>query len=69
MQRSGTTLVEQIVSKHRDVYGANELNVLLAAIRNNFLTNFNLDHLKILDKLKKNDNIVEQAYLNNFFKI
>ena len=42
MQRSGTTLVEQIVSKHRDVYGANELNVLLTAIRNNFLTNFNL---------------------------
>ena len=48
----GTTLVEQIVSKHRDVYGANELNVLLNAIRNNFLTNFNLDHLKIFDKLK-----------------
>ena len=68
MQRSGTTLVEQIVSKHRDVYGANELNVLLAAIRNNFLTNFNLDHLKILDKLKKNDNIIEQAYLNKFSK-
>ena len=36
MQRSGSTLVEQIISKHKDVYGANELNILLSSIRKIF---------------------------------
>ena len=62
MQRSGSTLVEQIISKHKDVYGANELNILLSSIRKNFLTNFELDYIKILEKIKSKDNVIEKAY-------
>ena len=69
MQRSGTTLVEQIISKHHEVYGANELNILLNAIRNNFLTDFKLDQSKIVENLKNQKNIIHDAYkemISNF---
>ena len=69
MQRSGTTLVEQIISKHHEVYGANELNILLNAIRNNFLTDFKLDQSKILENIKNQKNIIHDAYkemISNF---
>ena len=36
MPRSGTTLVEQIVSSHKEVYGAGELKELTQIIKNNF---------------------------------
>ena len=68
MQRSGTTLVEQIISKHHEVYGANELNILLNAIRNNFLTDFKLDQSKILENIRIK-NIIHDAYkemISNF---
>tara|TARA_Y100001970_G_scaffold283745_1_gene399665 strand:+ start:255 stop:1484 length:1230 start_codon:yes stop_codon:yes gene_type:complete len=63
MQRSGTTLVEQIISKHDEVYGANELNILLNVIRNNFLTDFKLDKIKILENIKNKKNLIQEAYL------
>ncbi len=37
MPRSGTTLAEQIISSHKDVYGAGELNFLTEAINMNLL--------------------------------
>ncbi len=37
MPRSGTTLAEQILSAHKDVYGAGELNFLGEAIKKNLL--------------------------------
>ena len=39
MPRSGTTLVEQILSSHKKVYGAGELSFLEFAIKNNLLEN------------------------------
>ena len=36
MPRSGTTLTEQIVSAHNDVYGAGELVYLQRVIQNEF---------------------------------
>ena len=71
MQRSGTTLVEQIISKHDEVYGANELNILLSTIRNNFLTDYKLDQIKILENIKNHKNIIQDAYMEMFknFKI
>ena len=36
MPRSGTTLTEQIIASHKDVYGAGELNYLTKTIKNNF---------------------------------
>ena len=36
LPRSGTTLTEQIIASHKDVYGAGELNYLSKTIRKNF---------------------------------
>ena len=37
MPRSGTSLAEQILSAHKDVYGAGELKFLGESIKKNFL--------------------------------
>jgi len=37
MPRSGTTLVEQILSSHQDVYGADEVEFIPEIIKNNFV--------------------------------
>ena len=59
MPRSGTSLVEQIISSHSEVYGAGELSYLDQSVRNNFeiqdkLLNFsetnNLDAFKNIAK-------------------
>ena len=59
MPRSGTSLVEQIISSHSEVYGAGELSYLDQSVRNNFeiqdkLINFsetnNLDAFKNVAK-------------------
>ena len=39
MPRSGTSLVEQIISSHSKVFGCGELPILSNIIKNNFLTN------------------------------
>jgi tetratricopeptide (TPR) repeat protein len=48
MPRSGTSLVEQIISSHSQVYGCGELSYLEDLITKNFITNnnFNADVLK-----------------------
>jgi len=51
MPRSGTTLIEQVLSSHKDVFGGDELNFLPNLIERNFLnydkkfivTNYNFD--------------------------
>ena len=68
MPRSGTTLVEQIISTHKLVYGAGELIYLLQSIKRNFLEANNTgDHLKlniskIFDQFSKEINDVENFY-------
>jgi Tfp pilus assembly protein PilF len=57
MPRSGTTLVEQILSSHKNVYGAGELSFLKEAIEKNLFTkngdlDLSIDTLKP-DTLKK----------------
>ena len=49
MPRSGTSLVEQIVTSHRDVFGAGELPILSNIIKNNFIK----DDLSIEDDFEK----------------
>ena len=58
MPRSGTTMVEQIISNHKNVYGAGELKDLTEIIRENFIVN---------DKIKfpKKFNIKDQTFFNN----
>jgi predicted secreted protein len=47
MPRSGTTLVEQIISSHKKVYGAGELSFLSSVVRNNFFNEEKLDKQEI----------------------
>jgi Tfp pilus assembly protein PilF len=49
MPRSGTTLVEQILSSHPEVYGAGELLYLENSIIKNFLENSKINRQKIVD--------------------
>lgn len=58
MPRSGTTMVEQIIANHKNVYGAGELRDLTQIIKENFLVN---DKIKFPEKL----NIKNQAFFNN----
>ena len=46
MPRSGTSLVEQIITSHSEVFGGGELPILSNIIRNNFIED---------DKLLNND--------------
>ena len=69
MPRSGTTLVEQIISTHKLVYGAGELAYLVQSIfenlanKNNSNDLLNLDKTKIFDELKEPiKNNVEKFY-------
>jgi hypothetical protein len=58
MPRSGTTMVEQIIANHKNVYGAGELKDLTEIIRENFLVN---DKIQFPEKF----NIKDQAFFNN----
>ena len=48
MPRSGTSLVEQILSSHRDVYGGGELVFLKNIIDNKFLKEKINDNIEII---------------------
>ena len=52
MPRSGTSLVEQILSSHPDVYGAGELRTLSLLVRKLF---FNKDEFIFKEKIEKKD--------------
>ena len=62
MPRSGTTLVEQIISSHKDVNGAGELIYLQSIIQKNFLEEKNLNKQKIIDQANSNQNQVQKEY-------
>jgi tetratricopeptide (TPR) repeat protein len=78
MPRSGTTLAEQILSSHKKVYGAGELNFLRVAIEKKLMTNdgefiLNSESLKevknyYLENIKnfknKEEYLVDKAPLN-----
>ena len=74
MPRSGTTLVEQIISSHPDVYGGDELNFFNNLIKEKFYKNneFSIDAVnKINEKTIKNigDKYISQInQLSNNFK-
>ena len=70
MPRSGTTLVEQILSSHPDVYGADELNLLPEIIEKYFSNNARSLSSANLSKIKSKDfkNIGEE-YIEKLKKI
>ena len=65
MPRSGTTLVEQIISSHPEVYGSGELNFLSRVIYKNF---FNENKLSFIDNFNELNNTdfssISKQYLN-----
>ena len=72
MPRSGTTLVEQILSSHKEVYGAGELNYLSEAVEN--LSKNKLDDENILwQNFQKIENLnyekLKQAQLEYLEKL
>ena len=81
MPRSGTTLVEQIIASHKEVYGAEELSTLsnlIAKILNNpssysskglqdeTLASLRNDYLGEIDKLNVNEKIITDKLPLNF---
>ena len=68
MPRSGTTLVEQIVASHSDVYGAGELVYLQQVIKKNFFIDEKLNKQKIIENKSYSKNIISAEYLD-YFKI
>ena len=57
MPRSGTTLVEQIISSHKDVRGCGELIYLQSSIKENLYSENSFDKNKLANLLNNNSNI------------
>ena len=66
MPRSGTTLLEQIIASHSDVYGAGELVYLQQVIKKNFFKDQKLDKQKIISSRSLPQNIISSEYLDHF---
>ena len=64
MPRSGTTLTEQIVASHNEVYGAGELIYLQQVLKKNFVNDSKYEKQRIIDfqNLSKN---IENTFLKN----
>ena len=66
MPRSGTTLTEQIIASHGDVYGAGELVYLQQILKKNFYHDFKFDKQKIIDNQNFPNNRISTEYLEHF---
>ena len=70
MPRSGTTLIEQILSSHPDVYGADELNLLPEIIEKYFSNDFESFRFDNLSKTNNEKfNKIGQEYVERLRKI
>jgi len=66
MPRSGTTLVEQIISSHSKVYSGGELYFLQKQIKKYFPSNDNLDFKKeVVENLDQYKSKIADGYLND----
>ena len=63
MPRSGTTLTEQIIASHKQVYGAGELNFLSKTVRKKFFNNKILKNEKIIDVANNDFSSVYKEYI------
>ena len=71
MPRSGTTLTEQILSSHKEVYGAGELSFLEFSIKNNLMKNNkfikdNINHIDLNEFLKIQKDYIKGIKSFNF---
>ncbi len=70
MPRSGTTLVEQIIASHNDVYGAGELVYIQRLVKEYFIEESKLSIEKIKEELEVEENFINKEYFEmiNFHK-
>ena len=70
MPRSGTTLVEQIISSHKNVYGAGELVYIQRLVKEYLIEENELSVEKINEELKVEENFINKEYFKmiNFHK-
>ncbi len=66
MPRSGTTLIEQIISSHFEVEPTGENNVLSPFINKNYLKKYNLDKEKIHNDIFSAENLFQDYVFNSF---
>tara|TARA_B110000008_G_scaffold278220_1_gene321401 strand:- start:152 stop:1705 length:1554 start_codon:yes stop_codon:yes gene_type:complete len=65
MPRSGTTLIEQIISSHSEVLATGENNYLSSFVKKKYLYNFTLSEEKILKDIHLKENIFQDFVLNS----
>ena len=66
MPRSGTSLIEQIISSHSNVFGGGELTFLQKIINKNFLNNSDIESLTNYDNLR---NLLKKSQEDYIFKV
>ena len=64
LPRSGTTLLEQILSAHQEVFGAGELDFLRQIIKKNFVQDNKLLSQKIYELQVSNNNEINDKYFD-----
>ena len=68
MPRSGTTLIEQIISSHKEILATGEENYLSSYISKNFLKNFSLQENKIINQIHSKENYFQDYVLDRLNK-
>ncbi len=66
MPRSGTTLIEQIISSHNEVVPTGENNFLSTFIKKNYLKGFAIDQRKTIKDIYSKNNLFEEYTFNLF---
>tara|TARA_Y100000816_G_scaffold159040_1_gene113644 strand:+ start:1244 stop:2797 length:1554 start_codon:yes stop_codon:yes gene_type:complete len=64
MPRSGTTLVEQIISSHPEVSATGENNIISSYINKNYLRKFDFLTNKVYEDFNSNENFLQKEYLD-----
>ncbi len=68
MPRSGTTLLEQIISSHKEVLSTGEDNYLSSYINKNYLKEFSLNKNKMIEDIYSDNNFFQDYVLSRFDK-
>lgn len=62
LPRSGTTLLEQIISAHKEVIGAGELDFLRKVLKKKLIKDHKISINEIINEIDKNTNIINEEY-------
>ena len=65
MPRSGTTLVEQVIASHPEVYGAGELPYITSLVKEFFYHKDKIDKDKFQNFISKNPHLLHEKYFNS----